>query len=761
MVRRQSRYRWSLRIALSITVALFVGVAAAQGSYTGTNSGQDLVDQDFLFIGAHPDDEGGITGMMARYVLDQGFKGTVTTYTLGEGGGNATGPELGTSLGLIRFEELRRSLHTVGVDRFFFLGLNDFYYTLFAEQTHDNWSAQNPDYICDAVRVVRLTRPEVIVSMWPGPGTHGHHQMAARAAILAFNNAGHPEYCPDHIEAEFLEPWQPLKLYVSARGDRASLEVPVDDFSRSAYMSYADLKALALMNYRSQGWDRFNTVPASERRSSPERRQLVRSLVPINYPEEHLLEGTHVPAGESPVGIRLELDPQSYAVSVGGTLQTLVTFVNDTDGALTNLELSAAGPEGWPVIPQASASVASLAPGESHETTFTLEVPDSEEAIGQANLWVSFEADGEDGAVSGTNHAWLEVVPPVGVSFQPMFDIANYREFARETDTEWLIPSLATRVPLTTGEANPVVIEVTNESEGAASGRLEFDLPHGISVEGNRDFDVAANDVEEVTVDLVVDGGALPEGEHSAALEGTVSTNVRGYTSTNATDLYALPTLEVPRVAAAPAIDGDLADMEGLATAAISHLDTWSGSVDTAEDLSGEFHLGYDDDRLYVGVRVRDEQVVCHMPPDEIRNHWHADSVELTIDPYGDSENTSSTFKVGIFPCTTEGFGARAARDADANQGVIEQTAPGMQVASQQLEDGYTIQASIPWTDMPTAPDPGDAIGFNVLIYDADDAEAGAASPGANLGESRSGWASVLGAQQAIPYVWPRVTLQE
>lgn len=758
---QQASLEFVLKIVATVVLIFGIGTAMAQGSYTGTNTGQDLVDLDFLFIGAHPDDESGVTGMFARYVLDGGFKGTVITYTLGEGGGNATGPELGPSLGLIRFEELRRSLATVGVDRFFFLGLDDFYYTLFAEETHDNWYAQNPDYICDAVRVVRLTRPEVIVTMWPGPGTHGHHQMAARAAVLAFNQAGDPDYCPQHFDDEFLEPWQPLKLYVAARGDRYSLEVPLTDFSRSAYMAYADLKALALMNYRSQGWDRWNVIPAPEGRRGPERRQLVQSLVPINDPEQHLLEGTHVPTENAPLGIRLELVPETYLVDVGGSMSTTVRFANNTDSTLTDVQLSAEGPAEWIVTHEEPASAESLAPGQQLQATFSLEIPDTDEAIGQDNLWVRFEGMQDGHGISGQNYTWFEVVPPVTVDFKPMFDIANYRDFARETGTEWLIPDLPTRVPLTVGATNPVTIEVRNESDSTATGQLEFDLPDGITVEGDLGFEVPANQVADITVNIVVDAAALPDEQHSARLSGEVRTTALGYTSTNEAELYALPTLTVPRVTEPPTIDGDLSDMMDLASGSISHLDVWSGTVESPEDSSGEFYVGYDDDNLYVGVRVYDDVVVCHMPPDEIRNHWHADSVELTIDPTGDSENTSTTFKVGIFPCTTEEFAARAARDADANQGVIERTAPGMTVASQQLEDGYTIQASIPWADMPATPGPGDAIGFNVLIYDADDAEAGAASPGANLGKSRSGWASVLGAQQAIPYVWPKVTLEE
>jgi hypothetical protein len=132
--------------------------------------------------------------------------------------------------------------------------------------------------------------------------------------------------------------------------------------------------------------------------------------------------------------------------------------------------------------------------------------------------------------------------------------------------------------------------------------------------------------------------------------------------------------------------------------------------------------------------------------------------VEVTIDPTGQSQTTSTTFKSGIFPCTTESFEARAERDADANPGVIEETAPGMEVASQPTENGYTLEVKIPWADLPSQPEPGGKIGFNVLIYDGDQADAG---PGADIGESRLGWASVIEEQQAVPYVWPKVTLEQ
>ena len=196
--------------------------------------------------------------------------------------------------------------------------------------------------------------------------------------------------------------------------------------------------------------------------------------------------------------------------------------------------------------------------------------------------------------------------------------------------------------------------------------------------------------------------------------------------------------------------------MQSLPAFDISAADLWEGEVEGDADISGQFRVAYDDQNLYLGVRVHDQSVVCNIAPDDIRAHWRSDSVEVTIDPSGKSENTSSTFKTGIFPCTTDGFAAKGERDADADQGIIEKTAPGMKIASKRLDDGYALELRIPWTDMPSQPQAGGTIGFNVLLYDGDQADARA---GANVGESRTGWASVIGAQQAVPYVWPKVTL--
>ena len=254
-------------VTAAVTATVVPGVLAqSRGSYGASGSGLDLMDVDLLFVGAHPDDDMGVLATFARYLRDEGYKGTVITLTGGEGGGNATGRETGRALGLIREEEERRSLALAGVTHPHFLGLPDFYFTLSAEEAAARWGDR---FVCDLVRHVRLGRPEVIVTMWPGPGTHGQHQMAARAATLAFERAGDPAFCPEQITGEFLRPFAPLKLYYfpNDRKGEGVVSVPVTDFSRSAALPYADLKALAVQNYRSQGYERLAGIPAAADRA--------------------------------------------------------------------------------------------------------------------------------------------------------------------------------------------------------------------------------------------------------------------------------------------------------------------------------------------------------------------------------------------------------------------------------------------------------------------------------------------------------------
>lgn len=737
---------------ITISIILFLTLFTLPATHA--QSSLELMDIDFLYVSAHPDDEGGFTGTMARYNLDEGYRGTIATFTLGQGGGNAIGPEVGQSLGLIRYEELRKSLSYAGVDRFYYLGFQDFYFTQSAGLTDKKWSEQDPDYLCKLIRVVRLTRPEVLVTMWPGPGTHGHHQLAARSAIRAFNLSDDPNTCPTQITDEYLEPWQPLKLYISAPDDRSSIEVPLDEFSRSAGMTYANLRSIALRNFRTQGWDRWNTVPAG--RTGSEDRLLVKSLVPVGHPETHFLEGTHLPAGSSPPGVLLKINTDSYNVSSEKPLTVHTKLANETDLLFEDVSVELVLPEGWKSGDYRN-TIDMLKSGESSKKSFEI-IPERDITENEPQqIWVKYTATIDGNPISGVNYTWVEPSPPIQVQVKPLFDIQYYREFARETDTEWLTPNLPTRLPLVVNEVNPVTVQVSNSSEDTLSGEISFEFPEGISASGDLSFTLKPGESRGIPVTVKITGSVLHHNQHSAVFNGKVIAQTTSYTDSEEINMYALPTLSVSKAEEKPEIDGDLRDMTDYSSATVSFEDTWSGQADGNEDASSDFHLSYDEEHLYVGVRVYDNNVLCHMPPNRIRNHWYGDAIELTIDPSGESTDVSTTFRASIFPCSTEGFEPNAARYGDANSGAISETAPAMKVASSQTEDGYIIEMAIPWHVMPHQPESKDRIRFNLLVYDADAEDP---ETGGDYGKSRIGWGSVVGAQQATTYLWPTVTLE-
>jgi hypothetical protein len=221
-----------------------------------------------------------------------------------------------------------------------------------------------------------------------------------------------------------------------------------------------------------------------------------------------------------------------------------------------------------------------------------------------------------------------------------------------------------------------------------------------------------------------------------------------GVRSTAPAALNLVPITTVPRASAAPAVDAVEAPGE-YAGPALDLSWLWEGDEPTSPaDASGTGKATWLDDALYLLVNVVDDELGTVLPTSDAKRHWRTDSVEVAIDPRGDSENTSTTFKVGVFPTTREG-GPAAYRDADNRQGPVAQTAPGFAVASRLRErpySGYTLELRIPFADLPAAVRPG-RTGLNVFIYDSDTRD--------KTGQTRLGW-STWGGVQGDPYRWGR-----
>ena len=196
-----------------------------------------------LMVTAHPDDEDG--GMLAMQTRAAGARGILVTLNRGEGGQNAMTPELYDALGLLRTQELLAADRYYGVDQYWTRAI-DYGFSKTREEALAKWGHDR--VLADVVRVIRMTRPLVITSVFVGAATdgHGHHQVAGQMAQEAYLAAGDPTKFPEQIQ-EGLRPWTPLKVYA---------HVPFFDVTPQGMYDYAIDKFVPVrfFDYIHQTW---------------------------------------------------------------------------------------------------------------------------------------------------------------------------------------------------------------------------------------------------------------------------------------------------------------------------------------------------------------------------------------------------------------------------------------------------------------------------------------------------------------------------
>jgi len=244
------------------------------------------VDLDVLFIGAHPDDEAFGLAAYGQWNEYAGVEVGVITVTRGEGGGNAVGTEEGPALGLLREDEERRAVGVAGIAHIYNLDKVDFYYTVSAPLTEQVWDYE--DTLDRVVRVVRATKPEVIITMNPAPtpGNHGHHQVAARLAVDAFYDAADPDAFPAQFDEGF-DPWTVSSIYqngASGEGetgpDCATSYMPNEPTDTifgvwqgtvseaNGGLTWGEIAREGQRTYASQGWAVFPDAPTDPAETS-------------------------------------------------------------------------------------------------------------------------------------------------------------------------------------------------------------------------------------------------------------------------------------------------------------------------------------------------------------------------------------------------------------------------------------------------------------------------------------------------------------
>src|SRR5262245_40114832 len=283
-----------LRLLLSLLLLPYCYMWAQSPAAPVNSPSDDRYKADVLLIVAHPDDDSLAAPYLAKAIYDEHKHVAVIYGTRGDAGGNAVGNEQAASLGAVREIEGRRALASMGILDVWFLNAPD---TPGQDVLHSLETWGHGASLEKVVRLVRLTRPEVILTWLPVyvvGENHDDHQAAGVLATEAFDLAGNPLAFPEQVEAarnrlsignygEGLRTWQPKKIYYFSDSTHFEFykgngpEYATSDISPSRKTPYSRIAAESWGFYKTQ--NDFTTAQLREFTEMPVQLILGKSLV--------------------------------------------------------------------------------------------------------------------------------------------------------------------------------------------------------------------------------------------------------------------------------------------------------------------------------------------------------------------------------------------------------------------------------------------------------------------------------------------------
>ncbi|UNK70995.1 PIG-L family deacetylase [Microbacterium sp. H1-D42] len=734
------------------------------------------VKLNVLFIGAHPDDEAGNLGVLGQWNEFHDMKAGVITVTRGEGGGNAVGLEEGPPLGMLREAEERKAVGYAGIENVFNLDGLDFYYTASAPLSHQVWDGNA--VLNRIVRVVRATRPDVIITMNPSAveGNHGNHQQAAMFAVEAYLAAGDESRYPEHF-AEGFRPWQPRRILRSgANGSGAAGEGGVAAGYTPTVSSdvvfgcwngtmsvrngkrWSQMLDQARWAYVTQGWGEFAPGTTDPAKISNSWFTVIHSRTPIVDAKsggDAALRGAALPIqGGLPLGTLIDVRPGRFEVVAGESVPVEVIVTAPSDAKLPAGRLTLAVPSGWSAT--GAVTVPSLNKGRSHRVSVQVTAA-GDAAVGtQARVEATLAA----GSAKGTTFAQLRVAGAVEATIRPLEEIQAFRDWTAGLGMKHLDVLVPELFPLGQGRTKALEIVVENFSSQSRSGSVALTLPAGFSASASQQYaGLAAGKTATLTFDVTNVDTSIPTANRASNKGNwpvTITATSESGTAERDVTMNLVPTYAVQRAGTAPAIDGIRRDGEYPGDP-IPVVTVWDGSPmgGTNPSISAQTWITHDDANFYLFLSVVDDVRGTILPASDNKRQRRTDAVEIYFDPRGTAPNTAHTFIAGIMPSMDSMTGAPGVgRDRDNWQGEAAITAPGMQVAvkmaaTAEAYAGYDMEVKIPFGVLPDNVDPSH-IGFNVVINDSDTQNKAA--------QTRVGWSTFPG-MRADPWRWGILTL--
>ena len=358
---------------------------------------------------------------------------------------------------------------------------------------------------------------------------------------------------------------------------------------------------------------------------------------------------------------------------------------------------------------EASSGV-SAAAGETYLVVVKMEFAD---ATSTASLYINPEIDGEPPAEAD---ATLET--PSELGFKKVYFNPGVRSGEGAVDEVRFGQSFTAVTPTEGGSDNqpPVASLTADPAQGQAPLEVSFDAS------GSEDPD---GTIESYAWDF--GDGTTGSGEtvvHTYESTGTYTATLTVTDDAGATDeatqeisvSEGRPQATVAAAASAPAIDGTVdAVWDDARGNAIENV--ISGTVTDESDLSGSWKALWDADNLYYLVEITDDS-----KSSDNEAPYNDDSAEIYID----AENNGNSDREGA-PEQCE-YGENTFQlTFDPETGAVEagfcsvDNTTGIDFTVTETDEGYRLEAALPWSTLGVEPASGDIVGTDVHANDDDD----------------------------------------
>jgi len=221
-------------------------------------------DTQVLLVASHPDDRYVMPAAWLRF--RHGIRVAVLLATRGEGGQNAWGPETGAALGRIRTREAEACAARLGID-LYYLNAPDRGFTRTAAEAQEQWNRKRTTE--DIARVVRVVRPDIVMTTHHSRETHGHDlallEMLPAAVDLAASRA---------FDVDGLPPIEVDRLFVGRPPTLAGVD------SEAVILDMDEIEPVRGRTFRHLAYDAMTTEHRSQQPYLP-MAELFDSTVPL------------------------------------------------------------------------------------------------------------------------------------------------------------------------------------------------------------------------------------------------------------------------------------------------------------------------------------------------------------------------------------------------------------------------------------------------------------------------------------------------